>query len=186
MHRALYILVPALAAAACTPVPQAGTATPMPRRAQPDVSDAARAPLMSMEAPPGSAGGTPDATGQWRLQESDPPRASWGMPGREDQLTFSCDRASERIVLQRRASEVPGDMRVLAIDADGVRVDYPAERTETASTPRLSTRIALDAPILDRLLIAQRMAVSAGDDRIVTAAPGESLRAVVDACRREA
>jgi hypothetical protein len=74
---------------------------------------------------------------------------------------------------------------VVVVEADGVRMDYPAERREDALAPVLVTRIALDAPIVDRLLMARRMVVTAGSDAIATTAPGDALRAVVDACRRE-
>jgi hypothetical protein len=99
-------------------------------------------------------------------------------------LVLACDRAAGQLVLERQAIGVPDDVRVVTLDADGVRMDYPAERREDALAPVLVTRVALDAPILDRLLMAQRVVFTAGTDTIATTAPGPSLRAVVDACRR--
>lgn len=123
--------------------------------------------------------------GAWHLQESFPPRAVWGVPAGEGLVTVGCDRGAGQLVLDRQAIGVADGVRVVTLDADGVRMDYPAERRDDALAPVLVTRIALDAPILDRLLLARRAAFVAGDDTITTTAPGASLQAVVDACRRE-
>lgn len=146
------------------------------------------APLMAIEPPHAVTRGDASAppAGRWLLQESYPPRAVWGAPDSEGVLQLSCDPASGQLLLERQAVDVPEDVRVLTLQADGVRMDYPAERVETALAPMLATRIALDAPLLDRLLIATRMTVAAGKDVVTTTAPGPSLRAVVEACRRAA
>ena len=130
------------------------------------------------------AGAAP--VGTWHLQESFPPRAVWGVPAGEGMLSLGCDRAAAQLVLERQAIGVPDGIRVVTLDADGVRMDFPAERRDDALAPVLVTRIALDAPIVDRLLLARRAAFGAGTDTITTTAPGASLQAVVDACRGEA
>ena len=126
------------------------------------------------------------AAGRWLLQESDPPRAVWGVPASVGMLAFSCDRANGQLVLERQAVGVPEHVRLVSIDADGTRMDYPAKRVDATLAPLLVTPIALDAPILDRMLIARAVVVTAGTDAIATVAPGASLQAVVDACRSEA
>ena len=140
-------------------------------------------PLVAMDMPSTSAdAGVP--TGRWVLQKSEPPRAVWGARDSEGVLAFACDAQRQRLVLEREAVGVPDHVRLVSIEADGTRVDYPAERVDATLAPQLVTRIALDAPIVDRLLGARRMAVSAGADAIVADAPGIALRPVVDACRR--
>lgn len=185
MHRPLVsVLVLLLAATGCTPSPpgpQADAPAPaVPRAAAQDAADPA-APLMAM--PLGDASHATAAGGRWMLQESDPPRAVWGVPDSEAMLSLGCERGSGQLLLERQAIGVGDDVRVLGLEADDLRMDYPAERVDGVLAPLLVTRIALDAPILDRLMIAARMAVVAGDDAIATTAPGASLRAVVDACR---
>jgi hypothetical protein len=199
MHRSTLALI-ALSAcmAACTPrgtqaqrdavaEPRAPADASADRTARADAADAA-SPLVAIDAEPAHAPAThgeATGSGRWHLQESDPPRAAWGVPDSEGMLTLGCDRAGARLVLERQAIGVPDDVRVVVVEADGVRMDYPAERREDALAPVLVTRIALDAPIVDRLLMARRMVVTAGSDAIATTAPGDALRAVVDACRRE-
>lgn len=186
MHRPLVsVLVLLLAATGCTPSPPGpqadAPARAAPRAAAQDAADPA-APLMAM--PQGDAAlAAAAAGGRWMLQESDPPRAVWGVPDSEAMLSLGCERGSGQLLLERQAIGVGHDVRVLSLEADDLRMDYPAERVDGALAPLLVTRIALDAPILDRLMIAARMAVVAGDDAIATTAPGASLRAVVDACR---
>lgn len=190
MDRVSRVIIPFVVAAlaGCAPAPESGAPSPATstatsnERAAPrmDTPPPANADLAAMPAAATSA----MATGQWFLQESDPPRAVWGVPASEGMLSFSCDRANAQLLLERQAIGVPDDVRLVSIDADGTRMDYPAERTDAALAPVLVTPIALDAPILDRMLMARRMAVTAGADVIATVAPGPSLRAVVDACRR--
>lgn len=194
MHRPLRVLAPfALAAlVGCAPAPEGDIAT---RPASTSASNATERPAQRPDAPVPNADlspmGAPGAAmaatagGQWFLQESDPPRAVWGMPASEGMLTFSCDRENAQLVLERQATGVSQDVRLVSIEADGTRMDYPAERAETPLAPVLVTPIALDAPILDRMLIARYVVVTAGTDAIATVAPGPSLRAVVDACRRD-
>lgn len=134
--------------------------------------------------PARTSGDTAPPPGAWTLQESDPPGAAWGPPGGEGVLAFRCDRTGTKLVLDRQAVGVADDVRQVTLEADGTRIDYPAERADTTLAPQLQVRIALDATIVDRLLAARRMSVVAGDDTIHAPAPGESLRAVVDACRR--
>lgn len=187
------LLALALASAACAPSPGDADHAGAPvahggdtaqLAARGDAADA-RSPLVALD-PDATVGARADVAGggRWFLQESDPPTAAWGVPGSEGMLTIGCDRAGGQLLLERQAVGVPDDVRVVVLDADGVRMDYPAERRETTLAPMLVTRVALDAPILDRLLGAQRMRVVAGDDVIATRAPGHALRAVVEACRR--
>lgn len=179
----LACIVAALGLAACTrapdPAPPAD-ATPATRGEAP--SPAAPAPPKRDAAPPTSGETTPP--GAWSVQESDPPRAVWGPPDSEGLLGFGCDRAAGKLLLDRPAVGVADDVRLVSIDADGTRIDYPAERVDPVLAPLLVVRIALDATIVDRLLQARRVTVIAGGDAIHAPAPGGSLRAVVDACRR--
>lgn len=175
--------------AACAPAPESAvsagptSASASTENAAPATrANAPRAPDADVR-PAAPTSGT--AAGRWFLQESDPPRAVWGVPASEGMLTFSCDRANAQIVLERLAVGVPEDVRVVSIDADGTRMDYPAERADAALAPVLVTAIAPDAPILDRMLMARSLVVTAGTDAIATVAPGASLQAVVDACRRD-
>jgi hypothetical protein len=123
------------------------------------------------------------ARGRWSVQEREPPRAVWGAPDSEAVLSFACDGEAGRIRLEREAIAIGEDVRLLTIEADGTRVDYPVERLQNTLGPYLATAIALDAAILDRLLGARSMAVVAGSERLAVAAPGAALKAVVDACR---
>lgn len=178
----LPLLSALLLAIGCAPAPQdavPANAAPATARERSDLQRPADA-LMPADAAL-SDGATP--AGQWHLQESYPPRAVWGVPASEGQLDFACDRAQGQLVMTRHAVGVPDGVRLVSLEADGTRMDYPAERRDTALAPMLVTPIALDAPIVDRLLVARRMVVTAGSDAIVTTAPGEALRAVVDACR---
>lgn len=188
MHRpsrAILLAVLAASLGGCAPAPESDTPVPATSASASDESAVPR-----VETPPANsdlavfapAATSATAAGRWFLQESHPPRAVWGVPASEGMLTFSCDRANAQLVLERQAIGVADDVRLLSIDADGTRMDYPAERMDRALAPVLVTPIALDAPILDRMLIAQRLVVTAGDDAITTVAPGPSLRAVVDAC----
>lgn len=161
-----------LAAAPRDAAPRTGAATP-----------AAVGPSVDDGPAPSAGEGTPPP-GAWALQESDPPRAAWGAPDSESVLGFGCDRARGKLVLEREAVGVADDVRLVTIDADGTRVDYPAERVDTTLAPQLVVRIALDATIVDRLLGARHMSVAAGGDTLRAPGPGGSLRAVVDACRR--
>ncbi len=183
--RSFVLAVAMLAAMAggCAPAPESGLRPPATSPSDEDEAPrTARTPANADLASFASPATSGTAAGQWFLQESHPPRAVWGAPASEGALTFSCDLASAQLVLHRQAVGVAEDVRLVSIDADGTRMDYPAERVDTALSPMLVTTIALDAPILDRMLIAQRLVVTAGDDAIATVAPGPALRAVVDAC----
>lgn len=171
--------------AACAPAPESGIRVPATS------TDADRAAAATPSSPAAAIAPMPDtpttsaaADGQWFLQESEPPRAVWGVPASEGMLSLSCDREGLQLVLERQAIGVAEDVRLASIEADGTRMDYPAERVDTALAPMLRTRIALDAPIVDRMLIASRVAVTAGTDTVATVSPGPFLRAVIDGCRR--
>ncbi|GAB2510525.1 hypothetical protein [Lysobacter humi (ex Lee et al. 2017)] len=122
--------------------------------------------------------------GQWFEGRADgAPFAAWGAPASEAVLRLECDDDAGRIVLTREAHALPGDVRILTLEADGVRMDFPAERVATTLGADLVTRIALDAPALDRLLATPRLAVITGDETLHVDAPGRALRPVLDACR---
>ena len=179
-----YVLV-AMLLAACAPGAEgeAPTTTAQVMARPPSTVPRPLPDLMPAAADDDAASTSASGEGAWLLQETYPPRAVWGSPASEGQLAFSCDPMRGQLVLARHAVGVPADVRQLSIDADGTRVEYPAERREDALAPVLSTTIALDAPILDRMLVADRLVVAAGPDAIATGFPGPSLRAVVDACR---
>lgn len=191
-RRAAVVLLVAIAAGcadeAAPPSPRSAATFPdTPREAPRPAAGNRPAPLVAMA--PGGAGTSGHAAlpeGRWSLRESYPPVAAWGVPDSEAMLTFACDGAGHQLVLERQAVGVPDSVRLVSIDADGTRLDYPAERIEATLAPNLVTRIALDAPILDRLLGARRIEVLAGEDAIVATAPGAALRPVVEACRRGA
>lgn len=184
--------VAALWLAGCTrapdPAPPRAALAPAPpdvaprTRGEASATDAPALPMRDAASP--TSGETPPP-GAWSVQESDPPRAVWGPPDSEALLGFGCDRAGGKLLLDRQAVGVGDDVRLVTIDADGTRIDYPAERVDTVLAPLLVVRIALDATIVDRLLQARRMTVTAGGDTIHAPAPGGSLRAVVDGCRRD-
>jgi hypothetical protein len=193
-HRFVPVLL-LVVGTACTPsrpAPEAAArAAPAASATRVEGTDAAvdvGASLIAIESRRDAAtrGDAPVPAGRWLLQESHPPRAVWGAPGSEGVLLLSCDPAAGQLLLERQAPGAPEDIRVLTLQADGVRMDYPAHRVETPLAPMLATRIALDAPILDRLLMAGRMTVAAGGDVVATTAPGAPLRAVVEACRQAA
>lgn len=158
--------------------------------AETNAEDAANTPASTEKStsvlPPAARPGGPVPAGDWLVLGSEPPRAAWGARASETALTFSCDHRDQRLLLERAAARVPDSVRTVSIEADGTRMEYPAERREATPAPNLVTAIALDAPIIDRLLLARGMTVTAGDDAIATTAPGDALRAVVDACRRAA
>lgn len=131
-----------------------------------------------------STAAAPIASGRWFLRD-DPtaPSAIWGAPHSEAVLSLTCDAREGRIVLEREAIGIPADTRLLAIDADGTRMDYPAEYVPTTLGANLVTSIALDAPILDRMLGASQLSVTAGGETLVTASPRQVLASVVETCR---
>lgn len=188
MERAppLLFCVFAAALAACAPAQESAVpapATSIAGAGEPSAGRPSRVVADPVETPASAT--SAHAGGEWMLRESYPPTAVWGAQHSEGQLVFACDQARAQLRLERHAVGVPSHVRWLSIDADGTRMDYPAERGDSALVQVLATSIALDAPILDRMLGAQRLVVTAGADAIATDAPGAALRAVVDACRRE-
>lgn len=179
----------ALSLAGCTRAPDQAPApdalASSARDAAPPSPADSDAPALPMPGRPTPTSGEAVPPGAWSLQESDPPRAVWGPPDSEGILGFGCERAGGKLLLDRQAVGVGDDVRLVSIEADGTRIDYPAERVDAVLAPLLLVRIAPDAAIVDRLLQARRMAVTAGGDTIHAPAPGGSLRAVVEACRRD-
>lgn len=173
----------AMAIAGCTGPDPAGVAAGSP--------DTGAAPLVPPAPPVTLADATaaadpapPMPRGRWFLQGGDDdPRAVWGVPDSEGTLMLRCDHDQGRLVLEREATGLPAHARLLAIEADGTRMNYPAERVDTGLGTSLVTSIALDAPILDRMLTASRLTVQAGDSTLVTTSPATVLAPVVAACR---
>jgi hypothetical protein len=91
-----------------------------------------------------------------------------------------CDRGDPVLLLHIAPAQLPDDTDQLTLEADGIGMDYPAVHAGEAG---LASRIALDAPILDRMLVARRFAVSSGGRTLATGSPGAALARVVRACR---
>lgn len=79
------------------------------------------------------------------------------------------------------ASAAPVERVRLA--ADGVVVDYPVQASAWRGVPTLIARIALDAPILDRMLVARDFTVLVTGRSLRTGEPGAALARVVRLCR---
>lgn len=148
-------------------------------------ADVAPAPRAVPAAAGTDAGASATArAGRWvESRREGAPVAAWGAPASEAVLRLHCDEESGRIVLTREALALREDVGIITLEADGVRMDFPAERIPTPLGADLVTRIALDAPALDRLLATPRLAVITGDDTLQVDAPGPALRPVLEACR---
>lgn len=119
--------------------------------------------------------------GQWFVQDG--PVAAWGVPNSEAVLSFACNDARDDVVVTREAVGVAADIGVITLDADGLRRGLPAVRHVTELGPQLVARIPARDPLLDRLRTATRLRVQAGEDTLLTSAPGPALARVLDACR---
>src|SRR5690349_17794071 len=121
-----------------------------------------------------AAAGTPAAAavaadGRWQLRGSGiRAQAVWTARDGEPRVWLRCDPGDPVLDLRiAPAQVVPGDGQVTLL-ADGTGMDYPVAR---GADRALSSRIALDAPILDRMLVARRFAVSAGGRTLATGSP---------------
>lgn len=166
------------ARAALTFDTEAATETPAVRTAPavaPRPDAAGIAPPLREDAAP---------VGQWFVQDG--PVAAWGVPHSETVLAFACDGArGGDVVVTREAVGVPAEVGVITLDADGLRRGLPAVRKVTELGPQLIARIPERDPLLDRLRTATRLRAQAGDDTLLTSAPGAALARVLDACRAE-
>lgn len=117
---------------------------------------------------------------RWQLRGSGlDAEAVWQATTGDASLRLRCDRGDPRIDLGLRSSELATDLHRLTLVADGTSMDYPLDRTAYG----YRARIALDAPILDRMLVAQQFTVLAGGRAVQTGAPGTTLARVVRTCR---
>jgi hypothetical protein len=106
--------------------------------------------------------------------------AVWAGSNGQPSAWLRCDRGDPVLVLRIAPAQLPRDTEQVTLDADGTGMDYPVSR---AGAPGLASRIALDAPILDRMLVARRFTVTAGPQTLATGSPGTALARVVRACR---
>lgn len=106
-------------------------------------------------------------------------QAAWRMPDGGG-VTLQCDRGDARILLRVDAGVLPAGLDKLTLVADGVGMDYPLDRSGSGG---YVSRIALDAPILDRILLAQAFSLQGGGRTVQTGVPGDALARVVRACR---
>ena len=109
-------------------------------------------------------------------------RARWTAPDGL-RVELRCDAAESRIVLRLSGDHLPSRLSQVMLIADGIAMAYPADRTGGDARPAFLTRIALDAPILDRMLVARAFTLRAGERAVATGVPGDALARVVRACR---
>jgi hypothetical protein len=121
------------------------------------------------------------SSARWQARGSGVGReAVWTAGNGEPRAWLRCDRGDPVLVLRIAPSVLPQEVDQVILGADGTEMDYPATR---GPAPGLASRIALDAPILDRMLVAQRFTISAGGRTLATGSPGTALARVVRACR---
>ena len=143
-------------------------------------------PILAWAALVGLPAGLASAAGTLPLDQWHPrgeglaAEAVWGSADGATQLRMRCDRADARILLRIDAPAFPAGLQEVTLVADGVGMAYPMEPT---SDGRYVARIALDAPILDRMLVARGFNVAAGGTVVRTGVPGRALSRVVRACR---
>ncbi|AXK72929.1 hypothetical protein DWG18_12010 [Lysobacter sp. TY2-98] len=107
-------------------------------------------------------------------------QAAWRMPGDGAGLIVQCDRGAARMLLRIEATALPSGLDKASLVADGIGMDYPLDRRSSGG---YVARIALDAPILDRMLVARSFTLYGGGRLLQTGTPGEALGRVVRACR---
>ena len=125
-----------------------------------------------------TAATTPD--GRWQLRGTGIRSQAVWTAGGEPLLWLRCDHGDPVLVLRVAPAQLSTGADQVTLVADGTGMDYPVAR---GADRGLSSRIALDAPILDRMLVARRFAVFAGGRTLATGSPGEALVRVVRACR---
>ncbi|TZF91431.1 hypothetical protein [Cognatilysobacter lacus] len=117
----------------------------------------------------------------WQLRGSgiDAQAVASGSDG-EARVSLRCERGDPVLLLRIAAGLLPPDPTQVTLVADGTGMDYPVVHSEGQA---LTSRIALDAPILDRMLAAHDFEVSARGRTLATGSPGDALARVVSACR---
>lgn len=181
--RLLFSMLAALSLAGCADSAAPGDATGRAPRA---VASAAEGPGRPVPARAPEQASPPAAQGAARWFAAPAggagAGAAWGVPDSEPMLSASCEPGS-RLRIERSAEGLPASLRLVTIEADGTAMAYPAERVETTLGAVLVTRLALDAPMLDRMLDAATVTLHAGDDALVMTGTGAALRRLVAACR---
>lgn len=109
--------------------------------------------------------------------------ASWLSTDGATKIEARCDRAAPRILLHVRPSPPQAGVQAIALIADAVSMRYPVERVGASDDAAYVAKIALDAPILDRILVARSFRIDAGGRTTLTGVPGSALARVVRACR---
>lgn len=124
------------------------------------------------------------ADGRWQSRvDGGRIEADWRSPDGATRLRARCDRGDPVIVLRIRSAALPAGLQTLTLAADAVRMGYPLQRTEADDGPGYVARIALDAPILDRILLARAFSLAGGGHTVQAGVPGDALARVVVACR---
>ncbi|GAB1596722.1 hypothetical protein [Lysobacter claricitrinus] len=129
----------------------------------------------------GQATTAASATIRWQARgEGLGAQAAWLAPSGDAGVIMQCDRGDPRVLLRIDASILPDELQQVTLIADGIGMEYPLERT-TAGGYR--SKIALDAPILDRMLLARSFTLYGGGRAVRTGVPGDALARVVRTCR---
>ncbi|HZX80735.1 MAG TPA: hypothetical protein VFE72_07285 [Lysobacter sp.] len=141
-------------------------------------------PLLLLAGAVSAAGHDPGAIGtHWRPRgDGIDAQARWVAPDGL-RIEFRCDAAEPRILLRLAGDRLPLRLPQVTLVADGIAMPYPVERSGNDVRPGFVTRIALDAPILDRMLVARAFTLTAGERSVATGVPGDALARVVRACR---
>ena len=109
--------------------------------------------------------------------------ALYGKAGVQGQFAIRCDRRGRQLLFQRAAEAAEAAELTLAVD--GQTAQYPA-RSRTQGTHRLEASAKLDDPIVDRLLHASAINVSATGTEAVTLPGDPVVRRLIEACRAPA
>lgn len=126
-------------------------------------------------------GGGASAAADWRTRgEGLEARAVWQAPDGDPTVSLDCEQGEPRVRLRVASARLPVRVKHVRIAADGVAMDYPVE---AAGAGAVVARIALDAPLLDRMLVAQALTVGIGGRLLQTGLPGAPFHRVVRTCR---
>lgn len=109
--------------------------------------------------------------------------ADWRASDGATRVRIRCDRGDARLVLRIDSDALPAGLQSVALVADGVDMAYPLQKADAAGETAYVARLALDAPILDRILAARAFTLLAGAHTVRTGVPGDALARVVRACR---
>lgn len=126
--------------------------------------------------------GADDAVGRWALHgEGLGQQAVWTGAGLR--ISVRCERGDPMVMLRITAPGLTPGLQRVTLVVDGLQMDYPVSKSGTTVAPSLESRIALDAPVLDRMLVARRFGVAAGGLHHAAGTPGPALARVVRDCR---